>query len=356
MSLMSSFARFNPRRIWRTLQMVQPLREQVARDHKEMLRELRAMRRAAEQNHVRLEDALAAHEKALAGLPVLQAHVERCMAAYQDDARSGDRIAAFRAMVNPDVVKEHARQAAARAQLQWNPCPYVVLDRVLPEDVYTKLVKSLPSPVFFDKVTEDRDEMPVPFLFAPAYSRLVWGLFHDVIEQALLPALVETFRPALDQFIRASWPTLGSWVESQITLRVANPRLMLRRPGYVIKPHRDPRWAFLTAIFYLSPRNAEQAYGTQLYRLRVERDEPHNSPFWPDPEECELVRDVPGTGNTALVFCNWTGAHGAYIPADAPPDFLRYVYQARFSPDPATKARLIDLLEAEARDRWVVAR
>jgi hypothetical protein len=131
---------------------------------------------------------------------------------------------------------------------------------------------------------------------------------------------------------------------------------MLRRRGYVIKPHRDPRWAFLIALFYCAPRGSDHTYGTQLYRLKVERDEDHTSPMWMDPGECELVRDVPGIGNSAVIFLNSTGAHGASIPDDAPPDFLRYFYQARFSPDRAGKARLLELLEAESRDRWVATR
>ena len=56
------------------------------------------------------------------------------------------------------------------------------------------------------------------------------------------------------------------------------------------------------------------------------------------------------------MFLNSTGAHGASVPDDAPPDFLRYVYQARFSPDAATKDRLLELLAGEGRDRWVTTR
>ena len=115
----------------------------------------------------------------------------------------------------------------------------------------------------------------------------------------------------------------------------------------------------MVALFYAAPRGSSHTYGTQLYRLIHERDEAHTSPLWLAPEECELARDVPGIGNTALVFLNSTGAHGASVPDDAPADFLRYVYQARFSPDSATKKRLIELLATEQgdrRDRWVVTR
>ena len=353
---MVDLAGLNPRRIWRTLQAVEPLRDQIARDRKEVLRELKALRRSAEEGQARLEQALSEHAAALAVVPQLRTQVERCVAAYQDDARSAARIQAFRENVDPILVMAHARSAVRSATLETDPYPHVVVNGVFPADVYDRLVEALPATVFFDKVSESRDEMAVPLPFAPAYSRLVWELFHDVIEQAVLPATVEVFGPALDDFIRTSWPSLGSWSSAGIELRVANPRLMLRRPGYVIKPHRDPRWGFLVALFYLASRDSSQTYGTQLYRLRQERDETHTAPLWLQQDECELVKDVPGIGNTMLLFLNSTGAHGASVPADAPPDFLRYVYQARFSPDPATKDRLIALLDAGSRDRWVLSR
>ena len=345
-----------PARRRRTEMMLEALREQVTRDHKTLVRELREIRRAAEQGQKRLEKAIAAHEEALAALPDLRARVDRSVAAYIHDGRSASRVQAFARTLNREAVMAHARNAVERAELRMDPCAHVVIDQLFPDLFYDSLVDSLPSPIFFDKVSERRDEMPVPFTFAPAYSRLVWDLFHDAVEQAVLPAMIERFRPALDEFVRASWPTLGSWEQSQITLRVANPRLMLRRPGYLIKPHRDPRWAFLIALFYIAPRGAAQTYGTQLYRLKTERDESHTSPMWMPEEECELVHDVPGIGNSAVVFLNSTGAHGASVPEDAPKDFLRYVYQARFSPDTATKNRLLALLEGQDRDRWVATR
>ena len=335
------------------------LRDEIGREHKDMVRELRELRRTAEQSRQSVDRALAAHDEALAALPELQAKVERFSIAYAHDAKSASRLDDFKAAVDRQAVHAHVTRAVERAQLQLSPCPHLVVENVFPEDVYDRLIESLPAPAFFEKTDDLRDEMPVPFTMAPAYSRAVWELFHEAIERALLPAVIAAFQPALDDFVRTAWPTLGSWEQSGITLRAANPRLMLRRRGYLIKPHRDPRWAFLVALFYAAPRGAPHTYGTQLYRLIRERDEAHTSPLWLAPEECELARDVPGLGNSALMFLNSTGAHGASVPDDAPADFLRYVYQARFSPDSVTKKRLIDLLtmeEGERRDRWVVTR
>jgi hypothetical protein len=130
----------------------------------------------------------------------------------------------------------------------------------------------------------------------------------------------------------------------------------LRRPGYHIRPHRDPRWAFLTCLVYLQRRDELVTYGTQLYRLRQEREPSHSSPFWVEYDECELVKEVPAEHNTALVFMNFTGAHGASIPADATPDTQRYLYQVQFGPAEAVKQMLIDGLPDDARLAWTTAR
>ena len=82
-------------------------------------------------------------------------------------------------------------------------------------------------------------------------------------------------------------------------------------------------------------------YGTQLYRLRREPEVTHSSPLWVDRSECELVKDVPALRNTAVVFLNSTGAHGASIPSDAPENVERFLYQVQFGVDEKTKERLI---------------
>jgi hypothetical protein len=341
-----------------TEKMITALREQMAREHKNVVRELREIRRTAEQSRQEFQSALAAHDATLAGLPELQARIDRCISVYVQDGKSAAKVNDFRASIDRAGILAHVTSAVGRAELQLDPCPHLVVDAVFPDYFYDRLIDSLPPPVFFEKTADLRDEMPVPFVMAPAFSRAVWDVFHEVVEQALLPAVITAFQPALDDFVRSSWPALGSWHHSGITLRAANPRLMLRRRGYLIKPHRDPRWAFLVALFYAAPRSAAHTFGTQLYRLVRERDEPHTSPLWLAPEECQLARDVPGIGNSALIFLNSTGAHGASVPDDAPADFLRYVYQARFSPDAPTKARLLELLTGggAARDRWVATR
>src|SRR6476620_5723406 len=290
---------------------------------------------------------------ALERLPELEAKVEQCMVAYQKDARFADRLPAFQSRIDRGRVQAHVRAAVNAATRHRDPCPYLAIDDLLPDDLYDEMLSALPSPVFFKRHDKTREEMQVPFIFAPAFSRLVWDFFMTtVVEQTLVPALTEKFQPALDEFLATTWPSLGTWTESQLSLRVGNSRLLLRRPGYVIRPHRDPRWAFLTCLIYLQKRGADHIYGTQMYRLKHEREATHNSPFWVDERECELVRDIPGGRNSALVFLNSTGVPGASIPPDAPADLERYVYQVQLSPDEATRRRLIDLLAGAKKSGW----
>jgi hypothetical protein len=354
---MSIFERLNPLRIVRTVDSVPKLRtlgEKVREDQKEMARQLRTISRQLEQ----LEETLNRQQKILDTIPELQAQVRRSVTAYTKDARQTDLVDALRSRLGDgEGIAAHAAAAVARAQLELDPFPHIVIDNLLPDDVGLELIRALPSNAFFKTEDMTRQELEVPFVFAPEYSRVMWNtFFHKVIAQAMVPAIMEKFRPALDDFLRAHWPELGSMAEAGITLHVSNSRLLLRRPGYVIKPHRDPRWAFLTCLVYLPQTVEHQVYGTQLYRLRREPEVTHSSPLWVDGSECELVKDVPALRNTAVVFLNSTGAHGASIPANAPANVERFLYQVQFGVDEKTKERLISGAADTARPSWATAR
>jgi hypothetical protein len=354
---MKIFERLNPLRMVRTadaMPRLQSVSEKLRDDQKDMSRQLRTITRQLEQ----IEETLSRQQQVLAGIPELQAQMQRCVTAYTKDVRQADLLPALRTRLGDGQrITAHAAAAVARAELELDPFPHVLIEELLPEDVCSELIRGLPPSAFFTTENMSRQELEVPFLFAPEYSRIVWGMFFDkVITQALIPALTEKFRPALDEFIRTHWPELGSLAEAGISFCVSNSRLMLRRPGYVIKPHRDPRWAFLTCLVYLPNSARHEAYGTQLYRLRHEPEMTHSSPLWVDQSECEFVKDVPAQRNTALVFLNSTGAHGASVPSDAPADVERYLYQVQFGVDDQTKQRLIAGVSDEARSGWETPR
>jgi hypothetical protein len=291
---------------------------------------------------------------ALEAIPSLQNKVDQIMVAYQKDARFVERLEGFRERIEPARISACTKASVLRAPLGDDPCPHVVIDELVPDDFYDEMLSALPASVFFKQET-GREEMQVPLPFAPAYSRLVWDFFFaHAVERAIVPAAEEKFAGALDAMLGRYWPGLGSWRESGIRLSVRNSRLLLRRPGYEIRPHRDPRWAFVTCLVYLQKRDAPHIYGTQLLRLRNEREPAHSSPFWVGYDECELVKDVPGGRNSALMFVNSTGMHAASIDTDAPADLERYVYQVQFGPDEATRQALIARLSERDRPGWTL--
>lgn len=356
MSLRSRLSRYHPSRLARVLDRLPDLDElskRVKQTHKDTDRQLQAL----DSRLAVIESSLSAHAMALEMLPKLEARIEQCQEVLRADAKYAARLQTLSdKLIGPQVVA-HVRAAVERTPLELDPFPHVVIDDLLPDDVYSEVVSAMPDAVFFKRENVSRQEMQVPFTFAPAYSQMVWDFFYEqAIEKALMPALVARFEPALDTFVARYWPALGTWAGAGIDMQVTNSRLLLRRPGYEIKPHRDPRWAFFTSIIYLQKRGTQHQYGTQLYRMKQEREASHNSPFWSDYDECELVKDVPASRNRALAFMNHTGLHAASVPADAPADLQRFIYQVQMGPGPETRQRLTETLSPAMRPAWESAR
>src|SRR5688500_9936326 len=154
-----------------TEKMITALREEMSREHKNVVRELREIRRTSEQSRQELQTALTAHDAALAAMPELQARIDRCISVYVQDAKSADRVADFHARVDRAEILAHVTAAVGRARLQLEPCPHLVVENVFPDYCYDRMIDSLPAPFFFEKTSDMRDEMPVPFVMAPAFSR-----------------------------------------------------------------------------------------------------------------------------------------------------------------------------------------
>lgn len=352
MSLRSRLSRYHPGRIARALGRladVDDLAKRVKQSDKDTDRQLQALDSRLDA----IESSMAAHATALGMLPKLETRIEQCLEVLRADAKYAGRLQTLSDRLSAPQVIAHVRAAVEQTPLGLDPFPHIVIDDLLPDDIYSEVVSAMPDAVFFKREDVSRQEMQVPFTFAPAYSQMVWDFFYEqAIERALMPALVARFQPALDAFVARYWPALGTWASAGIDLQVTNSRLLLRRPGYEIKPHRDPRWAFFTSIVYLQKRGTLHQYGTQLYRMKQEREASHSSPFWSDYDECELVKDVPASRNRVLTFMNHTGLHAASVPADAPADLQRFIYQVQMGPGPETRERLMAALSPEIRPAW----
>ena len=124
----------------------------------------------------------------------------------------------------------------------------------------------------------------------------------------------------------------GNGVESssaKVDHRMYDGRLMLRRPGYSLEPHVDPRRSMLTAMMYMGTSSGSDDYGTKLFTSNRELPEKYSGIYYPLREgaDCALAKSVPCRRNSMLVFASRFGIHGADIPSDAQPSTLtRYTY------------------------------
>jgi hypothetical protein len=250
---------------------------------------------------------------------------------------------------------EHIIAALESASLQLEPFPYVVVDNLLPDAIYDALITGLPPSELFRDKPVNKQQIKVPFQFAPAYARRVWRYMSEVLApQLITPAIVEKFHEPLTRWIRENWPGLGDDpLRGTVRLHSTDGRIMLRRRGYRIPPHRDPKWGFLTCLIYLARPDDRETWGTQLYSVASDTAAPGVTPHWIDPGSCTLVEDVAFRRNRALIFLNSAGAHGAAIPVDAEPaDLERYLYQFRIGPNRPTMNAMTESLPDERRSAW----
>ena len=328
-----------------THEELKALKKQILTERKEIQQELKALKKQIGKRGIDEQAELAR----------IVARVEQFQALYTSDTGLTRPHKTGLKRIDHAHVRAHVRAVVAAAPLESDPCPHIVLDGLLPDDAYDALVAAIPPPLFFEHLPVERQDLKIPFTFTPRYQREVWQAFEDrIVMNVLMPALSDKFQNDLDLLVRTNWPgVVDSMADAGISLHLVAGRVMRRRPGYEIKPHRDPRWTFLTCILYLIKRDDRQLYGTQLCRLQQERESPSRSPLWIDEREVEVAREVPGRPNSAVVFLNSTGAHRASIPADAPPETDRYIYQVRFGPERSVRDALIARLPAETAQRWI---
>jgi hypothetical protein len=78
---------------------------------------------------------------------------------------------------------------------------------------------------------------------------------------------------------------------------------MLRRAGYRLAPHRDPKRSMVTCLMYLATKADQEQYGTEIYRVSGDRESSYMQTYYPEQHgaRCELVKVVPFRANSMLV-------------------------------------------------------
>jgi hypothetical protein len=250
---------------------------------------------------------------------------------------------------------EHVRDAIARADLCPEPTTHVVVHGVLTDDFYQLLSSAVPPAELFpdrDPVKQDLEMSALPT--TPRLTQAVWRFFDvHVVRDILAPALLERFRDALIRhYAETGGAEFGSSAAAIPHQTVAG-RILLRRPGYHLRPHLDPKRVAITGLLYLARPGDSEQYGTQLFRVDRPFVAPVMKTFFPEDAglNCELAGTVPFRPNTLLAFVNSRAAHGATLPPGAPLQ-ERYSYQFYIKPDEGKLKKLLRGLPEELQATW----
>jgi hypothetical protein len=258
----------------------------------------------------------------------------------------------------PDVaaIDLHVRTAVLDARLETEPAAHMIVHNLLPSELYSFLLATMPPPEGFDYANRHKQNFdPSLSTLAPEPSRAAWGWFESEVVGALLaPAIVERFQSSIEGWYRRLFDP--AVVDAALALRQGafRSRLMLRRPGYRLKPHRDTKISTITGLIYFARPGDSPDFGTELYRVDDDRLAPSMRTFYPEESgaHATMARTVPFIGNSALFFLNATGmAHGARIPRDSAQS-ERYAYQFYIGPSEPELARVVLAMDAEQQALW----
>ncbi|PYR76637.1 MAG: hypothetical protein DMF87_17870 [Acidobacteria bacterium] len=249
-----------------------------------------------------------------------------------------------------DRVAPHVARAIASAPLQTDPSVHIVINDLMPPDTYAALLEGIPPRIFFSQRDNAKQNIRLSQLdVAPEWTLQTLAFLENVlIPKMMVPALLKTLEPHIREFyIREYGAGLGPALAA-IPHEATSGRLMLRRPGYHLDPHLDPKRVVFTTLLYFARPGDSEAFGTSFYRMSGTPNIDRTTTFYPETQgiTCDLVKMVPFKPNSAVAFLNWGGAHGADIPKSAPAETERYSYQFYVSPDPAALARHVGETES----------
>ena len=265
-------------------------------------------------------------------------------------------MATLDARLQIEPIRTHITAAVDRAQVSTDPTTHAVVENVLPEDFYNLVHMAIPPAELFpsrDPVKQDF-HIDEHLAAAPALTQRVWRFFdEDVVAGILAPALHRRFHSAVvDHYAETVDGDFGMRAAS-VPHRGFAGRLHLRRPGYHLKPHLDPKRVVITGLVYFARPGDSEAYGTQLFRVGKRFTSSTMGKFYPEDEglPVELARTVPFRPNTLFAFVNSKAAHGATLPPDAPL-LERYAYQFYVKPLDGDLKKLLLELPSERRANW----
>jgi hypothetical protein len=301
-------------------------------------------------------EGLRAEEEARASeLDALRRTVGKLTLALELNDDQRELVATLESRLDISRITAHVRAAIGDAQILLDPFPHVIVQNVFPDDLYELLLAAIPPPVFFPERDSVKQNYKPGRDVAPTLTKRAWRFVDEQLAGCMLvPALNEKFAEYLkDHYTDVLGPALSDEAGSLPHVH-SGGRLMLRRPGYRLAPHLDPKRVFYTALIYLARPGDSPAYGTQIFRMDRPVEATRSNTYYPERDgiTCTLVTCVPFLANSVFAFVNGGGAHGAEIPKDAPASVERYAYQFYVGPTAEALSRLIERLPPDRQKLW----
>jgi hypothetical protein len=251
---------------------------------------------------------------------------------------------------DPDRIGAHVARAIASAPVETDPSVHIVINNLTPPDTYQAVLDGIPPRIFFSQRDNAKQNLRLSQMdVAPEWTLQTLAFIENVlIPKMMVPALLRTFEPYIREFYIREYGRERGPALAAIPHEATSGRLMLRRPGYHLDPHLDPKRVVFTCLLYFARPGDSEAFGTTFYRMSGTPKIDRTTTFYPETQgiRCEVVKMVPFKPNSAVAFLNWGGAHGADIPRSAPAETERYSYQFYVSPDPEALAALVGETES----------
>jgi hypothetical protein len=320
----------------------------LSRGHEQLHRDLRTLQQSVQ----RLADAQQTVFQRAARMERDAAQIRLALGLNDRERREID---ALDTRLDFERVRAHIHSVVRRAELVMEPFPHIVVDRMWPNEIYQLVVRAIPPEPFFPEKDPIKQNIRVPMDFAPIFNARVWEFVDRASRECIVPEVLRKFREPLEAHYDTIFGEAFRKRARALPQSVSGGRLMLRRPGYHLDPHRDPKRAWLTCLMYLAKPGDSQAWGTQVFKVTGDQEAPYTQTYYPAESGAavELVKLVPFVPNTALIFLNSGGAHGADIPRDAPADLERCSFQFYIGPDRDDLDALIRDLPPDRQARWL---
>ena len=250
-------------------------------------------------------------------------------------------------------VSAHVARSIAAAPIESDPFPHIVVESLFPTDVYKLVCRAIPPAEFFSQFDQVKQNIRVPMEFGPKLATRAWDFVDEISREAIRPAVLQKFQEPIRRHLEHVFGPEHAAAAAALPQAVAGGRLMLRREGYHLDPHRDPKRVLVTCLLYFAQRRDDDAFGTQVFRVHGDTEASYQETFYPAEHGArrELVKLIPFRPNTALMFVNSGGAHGADIPTTHQ-GVKRHSFQFYIGPNQHDLDALVATLPPERQDLW----